>query len=257
MAMQRLLNALALGLVFCGAAVVGADSAPAAELRLVSSLGLKPVVDALVPEFERTTGQEVHVRFALTPEIPQVAVQGDGFDVAISDPRHIAQMISQGTAKTGSATDVARFGLGVGVRAGATKPDVGSPATLKRAVLGFNSIGYVAVGSTGPVVMAMLAKLGVADNVKPRLKSAGVAESLSAVAEGATEAVLMPVPLIRAAKGVELAGPWPNELQDYVVMTAGVSSATRQSKEADALVTFFMSPAATAVVNAKGYERTH
>jgi molybdate transport system substrate-binding protein len=249
---HRMLNLLMLGFGLLGAVVALPTPSRAAELSLLSSLGIKPVVDELIPQFERATGHTVHVRFVLTPQVPQAAKEG--FDVAISDPKHIADMIAQGTVRAGSAANIAKFGMGVGVRAGAVKPDISSSATLRRAVLGFSSVGYVAVGSTGPVVRAMLAKLGVSDEMKPKLKSGGVAENLSAVATGATEAVLMPVPLITAAKGVELAGAWPKELQDYIVMTAGVSSASGNRKEADALVEFLTSPSAGSVVVSKGYE---
>ena len=250
---HRMLNSLMLGFGLLGAVVALPTPSRATELRLLSSLGIKPVVDELIPQFERATGHTVHVRFVLTPQVPQAARNG-AFDVAISDPKHIADMIAQGTVRAGSAANIAKFGMGVGVRAGVVKPDVSSSATLRRAVLGFSSVGYVAVGSTGPVVRAMLAKLGVSNEMKPKLKSGGVAENLSAVATGATEAVLMPVPLITAAKGVELAGAWPKELQDYIVMTAGVSSASGNRKEADALVEFLTSPSAGSVVVSKGYE---
>lgn len=254
MSSMKALKVLACGLWAC--AILGLPEAShAAELRLLSSLGLKPVVDALVPAFERETGHKVAVRFALTPAIPQAATESPGFDVAISDPKHIADMIAKGTVRAGTATNIVRFGMGVGVRTNATSPDVATPAALKSAVLKFNSIGYVAAGSTGPVVRGMLEKLGVAEQVKPNLKAGGVAENLGAVASGSIDAVLMPVPLIKAAKGVELAGAWPKELQDYVVMTGGISSDTSNKVEAETLLQFFMSSKSESAVVAKGYER--
>lgn len=254
MSSLKTLRLLACGIWSC-AVLVWPHASHAAELRLLSSLGLKPVVDALVPQFEQATGHKVAVRFALTPQIPHAATESAGFDVAISDPKHIADMIAQGTVRAGTATNIAKFGLGVGVRAGTMKPEVETSAALKGALLKFNSIGYVAVGSTGPVVMAMLGKLGIAEEAQPKLKSGGVAETLTAVASGTTDAALMPVPLINAAKGVELVGAWPKELQDYIVMTGGVSSTTPTKAEAEALLKFFMSPKADSIVLARGYER--
>ncbi len=256
MSSMKILKVLACGLWAC--VTVGLPQASeAAELKLLSSLGLKPVVDALVPEFERETGHKVAVRFALTPAIPKAATESPGFDVAISDPKHIADMIATGTVRAGTATNIARFGMGVGVRAGAMKPDVATPGALKSAVLKFDSIGYVAAGATGPVVLAMLGKLGIAEQAQPKLKAGGVAENLGAVASGTLDAVLMPVPLITAGKGVELAGAWPAELQDYIVMTGGVSGATATKIEAEALLKFLMSPKADSVVVSRGYERIH
>jgi molybdate transport system substrate-binding protein len=226
-----------------------------ADVWLLSSLGIKPVIETLAPQFERATGHKVHVQYALTPQVPEMALMGEPFDVAIAGPKHIAEMAMLGSVAGGTNMDVARFGLGLGVREGAVRPEVGSPEALRRALLGAGSVGYVAAGSTGPLVLKMIERLGVAAEVKPKLKAGGVPDSLAAVASGATEAVVMPVPLIRAAKGVVLAGALPAEFQDHVVMTAGVSSFTPRRAAAEAFVQFLMSAQVEGVITGKGYER--
>jgi len=243
------------GMVACGALLVWPAQLSAAELSLLSSLGVKPVIDALAPGFERATGYKWHIHFALTPQIPQLAAKGEAFDVAITSPKHIVEMTEQGKIAANSARDVARFSLAIGVRGGAAKPDVASPAALKRVLLDAKSVAYVGTGSTGPLVLAALEKLGVANEVKPKLKSGSVAENFSDVARGKTEMLVMPVPLIKAAKGVALAGALPPAVQQHVMMTAGVSASSQNRKAAEALVKFLVSPEAQALIIEKGYDR--
>jgi molybdate transport system substrate-binding protein len=249
--MMKTWTSLAFGLT----AVLFHPAAARADVWLLSSLGIKPVIETLAPQFERATGHKVHVQYALTPQVPEIALMGEPFDVAITSPKLIAEMTMLGSVADGTNTDVARFGLGLGVREGAARPEVGSPEALRRALLGAGSVGYVAAGSTGPLVVKMIEQLGVAGEVKPKLKAGGVPDSLAAVASGATDVVVMPVPLIRAAKGVTLAGVLPPQFQDHVVMTAGVSSFTPRRAAAEAFVSFLMSAQVESVITGQGYER--
>ena len=101
----------------------------------------------------------------------------------------------------------------------------------------------------------MLDSLGISDDMKPKLKPDGTDANLAAVAKGDVQVVLMPVPLIRAHGGVELVGELPPQLQDHIVMTAGVGSAAKDPAAAQALVKFLMGSENTATISAKGYER--
>lgn len=235
-------------LVFC-------TNAGAAEVKVFASLAIKPVMDAIGPSFERASGHKLVTRFELTPVVKRQIEAGEAFDIAIANPPHIDDLIKQGKMAAGSRVDIARFGVGVGVRAGAPKPDVQSPDTFKRALLSAKSVAYVGEGTSGAFVRGLLDRLGIAEAVKDKLKPAGVAASLASVAAGEAEIVVMPVPLILSHTGVELAGALPSELQDHIAMTAGLSSSAKDAAAARAFVEFLMAPEATAVIKAKGYER--
>ena len=155
----------------------------------------------------------------------------------------------------GSRADVARFGVGVGVRAGAAKPDVRSADALKAALLNAKSVAYVGEGTSGVFVRALLGRLGIADAMKEKLRPGGIAESLAAVAKGEAEIVLMPVPLIMSGVGVDLAGALPTALQDNIDMVAGVGAASKVRTAAEALIKFLMAPEANTVIKARGFSR--
>ena len=90
--------------------------------------------------------------------------------------------------------------------------------------------------------------------MKPKLKPMGDGATYKGVASGEIEIVVAPVPGIVAAPGVELVGPFPSELQTYISFTAGVSTGAKEPKVAQALIKFLTSPAAVAVLRAKGME---
>jgi molybdate transport system substrate-binding protein len=100
-------------------------------------------------------------------------------------------------------------------------------------------------------------KLGVAPQVKPKYNLRPTASQVGeVVADGTVEIGVAPVSEILPVKGVDLVGPFPSELQSYVVMTAGISSKAKEKAAAKSLVDFLMSPANSGVIKAKGMERT-
>ncbi len=245
---------------FAAAALVAAlalSGAPseAGEVRLYASAALKPLIDAAGPQFESASGHKLVVKYDLTPAVKTKIEAGEAFDVAVANPPHVDDLIKQGKLAQGSRADIARFGVGVGVKAGAARPELGSTAALKDALLKAKSIAYVGAGTSGAYVAGLFQKLGVADQVKDKLKSGDVGQSLSAVANGEAEIVIMPVPLIRSRAGVDLAGIMPAEFQDYITMSAGLSPNPQDGAAAQALVAYLMAPERTAIVRDKGYER--
>jgi molybdate transport system substrate-binding protein len=230
-------------------------TAQAADVSVLSSAAIKPVIDVLGPQFERASGHKLVVRYELTPAVKTLIDQGTPFDVAIANPPHIEDSIKHGKIAAGTRVDIARFGVGVGVRAGAPKPAVSSADALKQTLLAAQSVAYVGAGTSGAFVRQLLEQLGIADAMKAKLKPGGVPESLAAVAKGEAEIVIMPVPLIMAGLGVELAGALPAALQDNIDMTAGISAAARERAAAQALIASLMAQEANSVIRAKGYER--
>ena len=250
----RLIHAVTLQLGILMASTHG--MAQAAEVNLFASAAIKPVIEVLGPSFERASGHRLISRFELTPAVKSQIEAGATFDVAIANPPHVDDLIKKGKMAAGSRADIARFGVGVGIRKGAPKSDVGSTDAFKRALLGANSIAYVGEGSSGAFFRGLLDKLGIAEAAKPKLKPAGIGPSLAAVAAGEVDIVVMPVPLILNHSGVELAGALPSELQDHIVMTAGLAATAKDNDAAKALVKYLLAPDATAVLKSKGYERT-
>ena len=71
----------------------------------------------------------------------------------------------RGLVRADSKVELARSMIGLVVRAGAAKPDIGSVEAFRRTLLAARSIGYSDSGSGTYLSTKLFAKLGVADQV--------------------------------------------------------------------------------------------
>src|SRR6266850_377168 len=81
---------------------------------------------------------------------------------AVGNDAVLDDLIKQG-AVVGTRVDIARTGVGVGVREGAPKPDISTPEAFKQAILDAKSLVYVdpAQGATSGIHFAsVLQRLG-------------------------------------------------------------------------------------------------
>jgi molybdate transport system substrate-binding protein len=240
--------------ILTAALAVLAAQAQAGEVRLLSSAAIRPVIDALASQFERDWGNRLVVRYELTPAVKRLIEEGTAFDVAIANPPHIEDLMKQGRVAAGSRADVARFGVGVGVRGGALRPSIGSVDALRRVLLEAKTVAYVGEGTSGVFFRGLLDRLAIAEPMKGKLKAEGVDASIAAVARGEADLVVMPMPLILAGRGAELAGPVPAELQESIDLAAGVSPGAGDPAAARAFIRFLRSAGSAGVMRAMGFE---
>jgi molybdate transport system substrate-binding protein len=179
---------------------------------------------------------------------------GEPFDVALILPAMIDDLLKQGKVAAGTRIDVARAAIGVAVKRGAPKPDIGSTEALKRTLLAATSIAYSAEGASGTHFKSVLERLGIAAEVNAKLKPLASSAVVPSVAHGEAALAVISPPAILADPGVELVGILPEEMQNYVVYTAGVGAATMDADAAKALLKYLTTPAAMAVMKAKGLE---
>ena len=223
----------------------------AAELKVLAGGSMTAVLNELAPPFERASGHKLVIHFDSTPNLIKLATSGDPFDLGVvpidvfKDPTAKARFVLP-------TIDIARVGYGVAVRAGAPKPDVSTPDTLKKTLLGAQSIAYLPTSAAGAYVTSVFERLGITEamkaKTKPQTTTGGIAE---AVAKGDAELGVFLVNVLMAP-GVELAGSFPSELQQELVFTAAVAVDTKQAAAAKAFIDYLTSPAATAVIKNMG-----
>jgi molybdate transport system substrate-binding protein len=243
-----------LAAVLCALAV--ASPVRAADIKVLCSNGLKAVVDELAPRFEQKTGNKLVLTFEPSTQIQKRMEAGEPFDLAVMTAALINQEIKAGKLSADSRTIVARSGLGLSIRAGSKKPDIASANGFKQALLSAKSITYATQGASAAPFEALVDKLGIAAQVKPKYSLRATASEVGeAVASGAVEIGVAPVSEILPVKGVALVGPFPAEVQSYVVMTAGISTNAKQKTAAKSFVEFLMSGDSNGTIKAKGMER--
>jgi molybdate transport system substrate-binding protein len=227
-------------------------AATAGEVKVIAAAPMTAVFRELGPQFEHDTGHKLVTKFAPTVGVKREIDAGEMFDLAISTTSAIDDWIGQGKLVAATRAAVAYAGLGVGVRTGAPKPDIGSLEAFKLTLLNAKSVAHGAESASAAYFKGLLDRLGIAEEMKPKLKPVVGGAVVKSVASGEVEIGVATVPTIVAAPGVELVGPLPAELQTYISFTAGVSTGAKEAEAAQALIKFLTSPAAVAVIKAKG-----
>lgn len=237
-------------------AMLLATPAWAEEIRLVSSVAAKAVIEALLPAFEQSTRHKVTPVFGIAAELKTKVEAGEPFDVAILTAPLIDDLIAKGVVDKASRTIIARSGLGFMIKAGAPKPDVSSVAAFERTLRAARTITYVPTGASGIAFVATLERLGLADAIKAKTKTAASGDEVNAnVTSGAAELAILPVSEILPVRGAELGGVFPAAIQSYVVMTAAVNPRSPRAAAAREFVAFLMAAKNTPTIQSKGMER--
>ena len=128
----------------------------------------------LISRFEMKTGMKVALKFPNYVASRDLIVKGEPFDVGIVEFPHDGDVVASGNVVPGSATTVAVGWMAVAVKKGAPKPDISTPAAVKRMLLNAKSIAYPdpenGTGASGVNVVMMLRRLGIEDAVKAKTK---------------------------------------------------------------------------------------
>jgi len=239
-----------------GSVLLFAAAAPlmAAEIKVLSGNGARAAIVELGARFERASGHKVNIEFHVNPEVKQKIEAGEGFDVAILNPPVLDDLIKQGRIVAGTRAVIGRSGIGVGIREGAPKPDISSVAAFKRTLLNAKSVAYPADGASGKYFVSLVDRLGIAAEMKPKLRPMPGDYNVEVVADGEVELVVVVASRISGVPGVALVGRIPQELQTWIGFTAGVGAAAKQPEAARALVRFFTAPEAEPVIRSMGIE---
>jgi len=224
----------------------------AAELRVLAGGSTTAWLNELAARFEDTSGHKLVIHFDSTPNLIKQAVSGAPFDLAVVP----VDVFKDGAAKArfvpGPTIDIARVGYGIIVRESVQKPDVSTPEALKQTLVDAKSITFLPESAAGAYVLKVFERLGLAEAMKAKTKpQTATAQIAQAVAKGDAELGIFLINVL-IAPGVELAGTLPAELQQELVFTAAVAADSKESEDAKAFISFLSTPAAAAVIKAKG-----
>jgi len=237
------------------AILLAAPAASADEILVLSSVGIEAVVEELGPNFEKASANDVTATFGLASALKTRIEGGERFDVAILTPALLDELIAKGLVAADSRTVVARVGLGLMIKAGAPKPQAGTVDDFKRTLLAARSVTYASSGASGVAFLKILDDLGIAADVRAKAKPAASGDEVNAnVLGGVSDLAVLPISEILPVAGAELGAVFPDGVQTYVLMAAGVSTGARGAAPKD-FVAFLAAPSNDGVVRAKGMER--
>jgi molybdate transport system substrate-binding protein len=231
-----------------------AAATDAAEITVMSSAAVKEVYLELVPQFEKASGHKVTTLWVGGLDLEKRIRAGEVVDLVILARKPIDALTAEGKLIAGSRADLARSGVGVAVRAGAPKPDISSAEALKRALLAAKSIAHSS-GPSGDHITAMMARMGIADEVRARVIQTRPGNPVGlVVARGEAEIGFQQVSELLPVAGISFLGPLPPEVQNVTVFAGGVHVAAKQPDAARALMEFFRLPASAPVIRKHGME---
>jgi len=244
---SSIIVAVTSALLFCGVA-------NAAEINVVSTQATQEAYLELVAQFEKASGHKVTTVFSGTLNVQKRLADGEPYDLIIMAGPAIDDQIKLGRAVAGSRVDFAKSGTGLAVRKGAAKPDISSAAAFKKTLLAAKSIGY-STGPSGLYMLSVFEKLGIADQVKGKLKQtpSGVFVG-TLIANGETEVGFQQISELVHFAGIDYVGPLPGDLQRMTMFSAGIHAGAKQADAARALVKFITAPAAASVIKKHGLE---
>lgn len=235
-------------------------SAGPADIKVLCAGAMSAIVCEMAGLFGRTAGCEVSFSFATSAAVKNRMLEGESADVVITTKAALDELIRAGKIAADSGADIARSSIGVAVRTGAAKPDIGSVELFKQALLSAKSVAYADPATGSPSanhLVQVLARLGIAAELEPKTKRVGAAPGSvvvvgELVASGEAEIGIQQVSEIIHVSGVELAGLLPTELQQVTTFSAAVGSKAKDPQAARAFVQFLTSPAAAPVIEKNG-----
>ena len=241
-------------IIAAASALLFSGMANAADIKVLSTQATEEAYRELVPQFEKASGHKVATIFTGTLGAMKRLADGETYDLLIMSSPSIDELIKTGKIVPGSRVDFAKSGVGVAVRKGAPKPDISSTEALKKTLLAAKSIGY-STGPSGNYIVSLFQKMGVGDQVKPKLKQTPTGVFVgSIIASGEVEIGFQQVSELMHFAGIDYLGPLPADVQFITVFSGGIQAGAKQADAAKALVKFITAPAAAAVIKKHGLE---
>jgi len=257
--MQRLLsNARSVArvavLVLLTAVAVHADG-----ITVMSSGAMSAALRELMPAFERASGSTLTIVSGgsvagAADSIPDRLQRGERADVVIMAAAGIDDLAKAGHLVAGSRVDLARSSIGLAVRAGAPKPDIGSVDALRRALLAAKSVAYSASVSGLYISTELFQRLGIAAEMRSKSRKVDGEPVGAVVARGEAELGFQQISELRPVPGVEVVGPLPADVQRVTVFSAAAGARSANPAGGRALITFLSSPAAAAAIAKSGMD---
>ena len=232
--------------------LVGAPSVSAQDEIIVSIVsrgddGFKE----LIAQWEKKTGRKVNLTFPNFMASRDNIVNGQPFDLAIVEFPHDADLVASGNVDPNSGTLIANGWMGVAVKKGAPKPDISTPAAVKRMLLNAKSIAYPdpegGTAASGRQIEEMLRRLGIEDEMKAKTThTRGGGRAMDAAGTGAVEiGMTMRIGMV-GRDNIDLVGTLPAEICPPLPLIGFISSKTTRAAAAKDLMAFLTSPEAAA-----------
>jgi molybdate transport system substrate-binding protein len=229
----------------------------AAEIKVLAGSAVQPVMNDIIPAFEQKSGHRVMFAWGATGEMARRVQGGEQADLAIVSGPQAQALLDAGKLVPGTRLDLGRTGVGVFVKKGAPRPDIGSVESFKQAMLAAKNIGYNDPAAGAPVsiyLIGLFDKLGISSQMTPKtVVFKQRSERFGAVTRGDVEIGFNQVSEIIAVPTVDLVGPLPEAIQNYTTLSIAAVSNTAQAEAGKALLQYLAAPDIISTFRSRGF----
>ena len=225
----------------------------ATSIEVLSTLALRAVLLEIADEFGAMTGLSFTAAYKSTNAVLNLIADGATADITIITREALDRLVRDGIIVDASTANLARSAVGLAVRSGAPKPDIGTVAALRQTLADANSIAFTRLGASGVHFAQVIERLGIADEVR-RKAYIGDAYVGEVVARGEAEMAVQQISELMPVKGIDIVGPLPDEVQKISVFAAGIFRAARNPDGARKLTAYLAEPRLTPTLIRNGLE---
>lgn len=226
------------------------------NLRILTSNSTLTVLDALIPVYEKSTGNRVSVAADSAKAMVAKIRAGESGDVIVLGTGAIKELADAGIVASASCRAFARAVIGVGVRSGTPHPDIGTVDAFRASLLAAGAIAHTVHGASGMYIPTLLEKLGIADRMKTRTVTRPGGYIGKVVVAGEADIALQQIPELMAVPGLDVVGPVPDAVQKTFETSAGLFAASKNVAAAQAMLDFFAKPSHAILFSSKGLTQT-
>ena len=232
--------------------VANIETARADEVALMTTGAVEQIMKGLIPSFERATGHTVGMSVLGTGPAVAKIKEGTFADLILLGPDALDELAAAGKVNAGTITPVFHSRIGLAVRAGARKPDIGSDEALKQALLDAKSIGY-SIGPSGEhFSKVIIVKLGIAEQLRPKMTNIRGAPVGTGVAKGDVEIGIHQIAELLPIAGIDIVGELPADLNKTIVYATGLTTMVKHPDAANALARYLSLPSSAPVIRKNG-----
>ncbi|MDP2398191.1 MAG: substrate-binding domain-containing protein [Burkholderiales bacterium] len=224
-------------------------------LKILTSNSTRTILDALLPEYQRASGNSVSLLADSAKAMVGRIRAGESGDAVILGSGVVKELADAGVVIDSSRRSFASARVGVGVRRGFPKPDITSVDAFRQSLLSARSVAHTVHGASGMYIPLLFEKLGITEQMKPKTVTRPGGYIGTVVVAGEADIALQQLPELLAVDGLELVGPIPNAVQKILETSSGVVATSTHAAEARAMLDFFALPEHRALYASKGLEQ--
>jgi molybdate transport system substrate-binding protein len=228
-------------------------------VRVLAAGATESTLRAVAAEYEHRTGRALQLGFGAVGQLRDRVLSGEDADLVIVTPAIVEQLEAKAVLRPGTRIDLGRVGGGIAVPRGSPSPAVGTPEELRKALLGAAEIYLAdpATATAGAYFLTIAERLGIADEVRPRIRSApGGKEAMQQMARASGRAIgVTQISEILAVPEVTLVGPYPEPFQRMTTYAGVIPARAQHPEAARDLLRFLTTDGVQASFRKAGFER--